>query len=249
MICIFLSKQALPSAIAKGRASDWSGEYKFARNSDVDTGTDPEDIWMTGGTFAPFADDSTVTVVSASTDDDVGGTGARRLTVYGVDSSYARQNETVTLDGTSAVTLSNSYRLIYRAVVDSAGSGLTNAGALTFTSPGSVTMLTVGAGDAQSLTSLWPVATGETAYIKKWRVSVLTAAADVTARLFVFNVGGNVWNLKDILHGRVTGNSNPFSDLTEKPISVVGPSIVKITIETDTDNTDVVAGYVAHYEE
>ncbi len=234
--------------VADGKETNWSGTLKFGQNSDVDTGTDPEDIWRTGGTFTPFPDDSTCEIVSASGDDASAGTGARTVTIYGVDSSFTRVSETVTLNGATEVTLTNSYRVVHRAVVATAGSGLTNAGNLTIqTATNDVVMLTMSAGEGQSETTIFAIASDETAFIYCWGVSNITAAADIKAKLYVFNVAGNVWNLKDTMHSRVTGETAPHRDRTSYPLKIDGSAIIKITVTTDTDDTDVTGHFIILY--
>jgi len=191
-----------PQWIVDGKHSNFSGIFKFAHNPDVDTGTDPEDIWETGLNWPVFADDSTITVVSTSTADDTSGTGALTILVSGVDSNYVRISETISLGGTDAVTLVNSYRVIYKAVVQTAGSGRTNAGILTFDSPASITVMTIPVDHAQSSIGIYPIAADEDAFIYCWGFSNLTASADINGILYVLNVDGNVWNAIDILHSR-----------------------------------------------
>lgn len=235
-----------PIHIADSKENNWTGYFAFGQNPVISTGTDPEDIWETGGTLTLFSDDSTITIVSSSTDDDTSGTGALTIQIFGVDSSYARKSETISLGGTDAVTLVNTYRAIYRAVVLTAGSGLTNAGALTITSP-AVTMLTVVAGDAQSQKALFVVAAGETAFIYSWGIDNLTASADLIARLLVYNESGTVWNEIDQLRSIRDGTSQPFRDMSLFPYKISGGALIKITVITDQDNADVAGHFTVLY--
>jgi len=203
---------------------------------------------MTGLNWPVFADDSTITIVSSSTADDTSGTGALTIIVLGVDSSYVRISETISLGGTDAVTLVNSYRVIYRAIVATAGSGLTNAGIITFTSPGSVTVMTIAVGDAQSHIAVYPIAANEDAFIYCWGISSLTAAADIFAELLVLDVNGNVWNVKDIIHCRATATSDPHRDLMMFPIKISGKAVLRIRATTDTENTNVTGHFTIHHK-
>ncbi len=229
--------------IADGKHDNYSGVFKFGHNPDIDQADDPEDIWETGLNWPVWPDDSTVTVVSTSTADDTSGTGALTVNILGVDSSYVRISETISLGGTDAVTLVNSYRVLYRVIVMTAGSGLTNAGILTFVSPGSITILTIPAGYGQSKIAVYPIAADEDAFIYCWGISNLTASADLTASLFVLNVDGNVWNVKDDLHSRVTGDSGPHRDYSKFPIKISGKAVIRIAVTTDTDDSDVIGHY------
>lgn len=237
-----------PQWIVDGKHASFSGVFKFGHNDQIDTGTDPEDIWMTGLNWPVFADDSTIAVVSTSTADDTSGTGALTLTIFGVDSSYVRISETISLGGTDAVTLVNAYRVIYRVIVATAGSGLTNAGVITFTSPGSITVLTIKIGDGQSHIAVYPIAADEDAFIYCWGISSLTAAADLFAELLVLNVDGNVWNVKDIIHSRAAATSNPHRGLEMFPIKISGKAVIRIRATTDTDASNVTGHFTVHHK-
>ncbi len=246
-----------PNQIAAGAEGSWSGIIKYGRNADVDQADDPETIWALGGifpgqhsTFVLWPDDSTVSIISSSSDDDTSGTGGKSITIYGVDSLFARISERISLGGTDAVELANAYRMIYRAVVDTAGSGLTNAGNLYIASEvGNQpdTLMVILAGDAQSMTTVFPIAAGETGFLYSWGVSNITASADITAELMIFNVLGNVWNVKDIIHSRTTGNTYVCQDYGDFPLRIDGPAVVRIDITTDTDDTDVTGLYTMLY--
>jgi len=240
--------------IAGGNEKGWTSDFKFGHNPDVDTGSDPETMWETGGVYLVFPDDSTMDIVSSSTDDDAGGTGAITVRIFGVDSSFARNQEDVTLNGTTEVTLANKYRVIYRVVVLTAGSGDTNAGALTIattTATGARTLCTVGADDGQSHIAVFPVAAGEEAFVYSWGFSQLTAAVDATLHLMVYRVNaGNdgVWNVRDTSHSRVTGTTAVQRDFMPTPLMIAGPAIIKIEIFfTDTDNGNFTGHFMVLY--
>lgn len=66
---------------------------------------------------------------SSSANDTSAGTGARTISVTGLNTSFARFTETVTLNGTTAVAMTTSNILfIDKITVATAGSGLVNAG-------------------------------------------------------------------------------------------------------------------------
>lgn len=106
---------------------------KFGNNSDVDTGTLPEDLWNGGGVYTGHnaTGAEIVTVVSSSVNDTSAGTGARTIQLVGLDANYLPISETVTLNGTSTVDTVNSYLRLDRGIILTAGSGKTNAGTIT----------------------------------------------------------------------------------------------------------------------
>lgn len=100
---------------------------KFGQNADIDTAA-AEDVWSVGG-LIPFPSAAAVTtIVSSSTADDDGGTGANTVYIDGIDNNGYFLSETVTMNGISAVTLTNQFRHVNRMYAVVSGSGLTNAG-------------------------------------------------------------------------------------------------------------------------
>ena len=69
-------------------------------------------------------------VSSSSTDDDGSpvGTGALTLKIIGLNAAYVLQEETVTLNGQTAVETAATFLRVFAAYVVTAGTGLTNAG-------------------------------------------------------------------------------------------------------------------------
>lgn len=73
---------------------------------------------------------STPYIASSDANDTSAGTGARTVTISGVDSTYAVKTETLSLNGQTSVNLVNSYIAINSMVVATAGSGGVPAGVI-----------------------------------------------------------------------------------------------------------------------
>lgn len=134
-----------------------------AKNSDIDTGTVPETVWAAGGlaTFRSAA--AIVEVVSDSADDAAAGTGARTVTIYGLDANYVEIEETITLNGTSAVDGTKLFLRINSAEVATAGSGKTNAGNITLRDNGAgTTRAYIVAGHGHTQLGVYTVPAGKT---------------------------------------------------------------------------------------
>jgi len=119
---------------AAGRVPGYSTGNKFGRNPDIDTGTLPEDIWSEGGVYTGFPTTGlaeTVDVVSASVNDTAAGTGAQKVTLYGLDGDYLEQEEEITMNGTTAVTSTKTWWRLNRVRVTQAGSSEHNEGKIT----------------------------------------------------------------------------------------------------------------------
>lgn len=65
---------------------------------------------------------STLTVVSDNTNDTSEGTGAKTVVLNGIDSSGAHLNEVVSMNGTTGVTTSNTYKFLRSIEVNTIGS-------------------------------------------------------------------------------------------------------------------------------
>lgn len=147
--------------------------HKFGRNNDIDIGT--EDIWRAGGLIVWQTAAQTLSLVSDSADDTAAGTGARSVTVVGLNGSLAEITETVATAGLVAATTTNKFLRVYRAYVASAGTyaGTTAGGNLgninaTYSTTGNPAFIiahdgTRGLGQTQS--AFFTVPAGMKAYI------------------------------------------------------------------------------------
>ncbi len=99
-------------------------------NSNI--GTTQEDIWeYSGTTFTYFSSAATLKISStSSSDDSPSGTGARTVQITGLDSNYNEITETITMNGQSAVTTTQSFLRLNRALVVTAGSTGSNVGTI-----------------------------------------------------------------------------------------------------------------------
>lgn len=158
--------------VAKGNVPGHSHINKFGHNAAVAiTG---EDVWAGGGTYNFYPTSAVAcTIVSDSVNDDGSpvGTGARTVEVYGLDSNWDLQQETVTIDGTTSVNLANSYIRLYRAEVLTAGSVGTNDGNITIAGGGN-TGAYIAAGDGQTQQAIYTIPNGKTGYFIKGYVAI-----------------------------------------------------------------------------
>ena len=188
--------------VSRGQISFHYPLHKFGFNPDVDDAL--ETVWAEGGLYSYLSAATVLKVSSSSTDDTSAGTGARTVQLYGLDADYNEINETVTLNGQTAVNTTNSFLRINRMVVRTAGTGGTNAGVI-YAGTGTVTTgvpankyATIAIGDGQTLMALWTVPAGFTLYIYQTDVTVATtqnnkyATASLVARPL-----GEVFQVKD----------------------------------------------------
>jgi hypothetical protein len=225
---------------------------KFGLNLDVDAA---EDVWLNGGTITWPTSAESLEIVSSSTNDDgdPAGTGARTVRIYGVDGSWAAQQEDVTLNGTTAVALANTYFRVNRMKVLTAGSLTSNEGTLTLrVASAGATRLTIGAAQGQSLYAAWTLPTGTTGYIRSWYADLLggsPAGVTVDMTLWVREAPDNngAWTNKERL-GLVLDGTSYFRHIYEPPIAITGPADIRIAANPSAANTLISAGFTLLYE-
>lgn len=177
-------------------------------------GTSEESIWNESGAIVSYpASATTMTVSSSSANDTAAGTGARTVTVQGLDTNYNVQSETITLNGQSAVTTVNSYLRMNILTVITAGSGGKNAGTI-YIGTGSVSTgkpatvySSIAAGFNRSQQGFYTIPVGMTGYLL--RQSVTTDTAATQALLYIRPFGG-VFTLVRINEVGVNGFSREF---------------------------------------
>lgn len=124
---------------ARGFFPEIKYNKKFGRNSNIDTGTANgngsfEDVWNGGNLYTGQPVSGTATTLEIASDnanDTAAGTGARTVLIQGLDADYNEIEETIILNGTSAVTTVNSYWRQSKAKVLTAGSAGWNIGEIT----------------------------------------------------------------------------------------------------------------------
>ena len=176
--------------------------FKFGFNPDVDDSL--ETVWAQGGLYSYLASASVLKVSSSSTADTSAGTGARTVELFGLDTNYDEINETVTLNGQTAVNTTKEYLRINRMVVRSAGTGTQNAGVI-YAGTGTVTTgvpankyATIAIGDNQTVMALWTVPRGYTAYLLQTDITVATTQNNKYCTVhLVSRPDGEVFQIKD----------------------------------------------------
>lgn len=207
--------------VARGQIPLHKLLFKFGNNADINGSL--ETIWSHGGLYSYPSSAITMKVSSSSADDTSSGTGARTVTVYGLDANYNEINETVILNGQTAVDTVNQYIRVFRAFVVTAGSGATAAGTI-YVGTGVVTAgvpatvyAEIALGENQTTMAIWTVPAGYTAYINGGTFSAASNnAAQYVLGKFVVRPFGSVFrNAADI-----TVNSNVFRYDWEYPLAI-----------------------------
>ncbi len=151
---------------------DWVNVFGKATNVDTDVNTDiwdranPDDdqaIWIAPVSAASHS------IVSDDAADGSGGSGARQVTIKGLDSDFNPISEEITLDGVTPVLTTKQFRRINNMKCDKFGSGNTNAGEITATAQAINTVTAqVCAGLGQSLMAIFCIPENTTGYMTQY---------------------------------------------------------------------------------
>lgn len=172
-----------------------TGRYivnKFGINNDVDGA---EDIWNGGGDYTgqPITGSAeTITITSAAGATDA----AMTIQVYGLSSTYALQDELVTLNGSGVGATAATYWRMFRGKVVTPTSGQTsNAGILTGTHTTTTANIfcVIPAGYGQTQIAAYTIPIGYTGYLKRYSAAMLDLTANkATVAVWVREFGGGI---------------------------------------------------------
>ena len=114
--------------VTSGKIKGHSVIHKFGHNLDIDSSF--ETIWSFGGNYSFLESPTILKISSSDTNDSSLDTGARTITIQGLNSEYNEVEELITLNGQTAVNTQNTYLRIHRMFVKTAGSSSYNEGIL-----------------------------------------------------------------------------------------------------------------------
>jgi len=207
--------------VARGQIAFHKTLFKFGNNPDIN-GT-LETIWSQGGLYVYPTSAIVMKVSSSSASDASNGTGARTITVAGLDADYNEISEVVALNGRTPVNTTKQYLRVFRAFVMTAGSGGTAAGTI-YIGDGLVTAgvpatvyADIALGENQTTMAIWTVPAGYTAYIN---AGVFSAASNnvsqyILGKLVFRPFGGVFRNAADI-----TVNTDVFRYDWDVPLAI-----------------------------
>lgn len=184
--------------VAKGQVVGASTVNKFGANPNV--GTTEETIWANGGNITWPAAAFTAYIVSSDAADTSAGTGARTVTVSGLDADYKDKTASVTLNGTSAVAISGTWLRINRAFVTSSGTGGAAAGTITIQDVGAtVVYANLGLGN-QTQMAVYTVPAGHTLYVDQltFTAAVSIGTNSAVVKLNTRDFGSNTFRTRYI---------------------------------------------------
>lgn len=202
-----------------------------------------EDVWSQGGTRSIFSAAETFNLVSGSASDTAAGTGARMVKIVGLDSAYALQTETVTLNGTTDVETSNSYLHIHKMEVILSGSGQTNAGAITATGTTSSNVISsIAAGDGRAQQSHFMVPAGYTCFITDVLYSTYRSSGTgrKEAEFFLYTLN-NTTNTKELIQKVGVASETIFQQAGSIKRQIPAKTLIWLAAVAESANTAVSA--------
>ena len=208
--------------IARNLIRDTSHINKFGFNDNV--GTDFEVIGVGSANFVYPTTAAVASVVSTDANDDDGDTGARTLSIQGLDGNYNDITETVTLNGTSAVTTTATFLRIFRARIETAGTSEGAEGTITVSVGGNEIARLDPVYDNQTLQAAYTVPAGKTAYLI--RIQATSTKDNKAAMVGLFTRSSNadsVFTVKQLI------------EVYRNSVVVEFPVPLKITEKTDIE--------------
>ena len=222
---------------------------KFGRNPDIDTTTDPQDVWDgPTGVWVPPTAASIHDIASDSASDAAAGSGARTIRIYGLtDWDTAEVFEDITLNGTSNVATTKSYVIIHRMKVLTTGASGPNAGNITATARSGATVTAqISAGVGQTLMAIYGVPSTKVCYCSLAYASLYkqaTTAVDVSLLVNPDPASFTGYLVKHTL-GLNSAGSSYVPHKFEPYKKMEGPCIIKLNVEeVSTNNTAVSGGF------
>ena len=235
----YLWDEAWELNVSRGKVRGAYHIIKFGENLDVDGSM--ETIWDGGGLYTYLTSAGVLTVTSSDNDDAASGTGARTVTVEGLDANYNQVSETLTVGGSAG---SVEFFRVFRAFVATSGSSGTNEGTISI-SQGATTLAqirTVGSptstGLGQTFMAIYTVPAEYTGYIYQWDLSTAKSDGDV----FLVKRGHNdngTWRSQDVMHT----NQNSIERNYKFPLKIEEKSDIEVRAYSDTNNMKCAATF------
>jgi hypothetical protein len=231
--------------IALGLLTGKTNLNKFGYNGAV--GAVEEPVWDGSAAYTWQTSAQALEILSSDDEDASGGvggdTGAQTVQIYGLDSNWDEQNETITLKGQTAVDLNNTYIRVSRMIVRSAGSAGKNLGTLTLRlDGGGVTQAIIAIGRNQTLMAMWTVPNGKTFYLTEFFGSV--SVNKTTEFILKVRPLNEVFQTKKM----VTLNQ-VYADFPYKhPLVITAKSDISLDAKTSVGGGIVSGGFSGWYE-
>ena len=236
-------------SVAEGVVPNHYALFKFGTRTAVAAGTQST-VWEGATALYPYlANAEQLKIASSSANDTAAGTGARTLTILGLDANFDEITETIDMAGLAVVTTVNSYKRIFRAFVATCGTLYANAGNITVTNnAGTVQQLYIPVGDGQTLMTTWTVPKGRKLYLTQITKSTDSNKGARVSLFTRYNDGGILypWRIRYrdyIFSGNDVVRLNIPLDIPEKT-----DVEIRVTTPASSGTTSMGATFEGWYE-
>ena len=153
--------------VSRGNVPGASCVLKFGINESIDIGSTPEEIWSYGRAYVFPTAAAVLRISSTSVADTSAGTGARIITIQGLDSNYVEVEVDVTMNGLSNVDTTQTFIRVLRAFVKTAGTSEYNVGSIGIRHQGTGTPVVaeIPATMGQTQMAVYTIPAGKSAYL------------------------------------------------------------------------------------
>jgi hypothetical protein len=229
--------------IAKGNLPNHGFIRKFGANADV--GITEEVMWTVGGAYTYLTTAQTIEIDSTSSSDTLFGTGARTVSLQGLDANFEPLTETISLAGHAGVTTTGLFTRVFRLKVLTAGSSSYNVGDISVKgSSDKVVIGEISARNNQTQMALWTVAADTTFYlVGVWASEVNSDKARI--RIYTREFGSNVFQIKLEINVKDNYVYRPFPF----PLEIAGKTDIEMRAVSLTANAVMTGGFDGWYDE
>jgi hypothetical protein len=233
--------------ISQGMIEGYSWVDKFGENPEVDTSSDPEDLWEFGGIYIYDADGTApMQYISSSDVLDTGQT----IEISGLDIDGLPVTQTITTNGQTNVTLATPLWRVFRMENESDFGSEIN-GILYFhidPAPTSGVPLStavraiINNGNNQTQMLLYTIPVGFVGFIRRGKFSISRAQSTGTAQCAYYSRRfGKVWKNKERFDVVANGSSQ-YTDLRPNWDIVPAKTDIRVSIEEVSSNGTGVSG-------
>lgn len=207
------------------------------------TSTSTVTLWSATTLYTYPSSATVLKVSSADANDTAAGTGARTVQIYGLDADYNEINETITLNGKTAVNTTLSFLRVFRMIVRSAGTGGSNAGKV-YAGAGTVILgvpatvyAEVDIGFNQSLMALYTIPAGKKALLRDTHFT-MGAGKTLDSYLAIRPLG-------EVFQVRHEGHifEVPYIPRMSIPLSIDEKSDIELRVKIDEGTAEVSGGF------
>ena len=215
---------------------------KFGRNPDIDSAA-PEDIWDRGGLWVAPTTGRIHDIVSTDANDTGAGTGAQTVDIFGLDTNYDEQNETVTLNGITNVPTVGTYQRIFRMIVRTAGSGGSNVGTITATAQVDATVTAqINPANNQTLMAIYTIPNGKRGALQSIYASIIKSQAVAGQVFLYFREEGAPWRVA-FFFGLASDGTTTHDHVFTPPAIGFPKTDIRLLVDVTANNADVAGGF------